>query len=378
LIGKNYFYFPNGCNRPGKNIELIDVEAITHQVLHNCDISDAQHAGLYSTCGLALRLRDLYKWERRLNPWEEKDSSEILDWIDHKEQLWEKLAEAEYADLSIDGRQYHPFDTSKINAALEPHRVLYGAGYAYSLKPTFFLAEIENKEHTHGHIVYTLGRELARDLLTLPALSQDNMILLRTESARLFLWDQIVYIKKSARPALQFALQHCGLKEQHPAALRLSLPLILAAQKNNYIHHEIGEMRDSTFHTPIWREIIGTYPHTTVELLTRALKDLLADTNEQGTLRYLTQNRKTAGLGLYAAFLDGLQKQLFPELSDAFKTFTQTRNWHIIEEAAAAGYSHAKNYADQMIKIFLSGKEKMQPKWAKDEIEHRLLAKLNK
>jgi len=357
---------------------LIDVEAITHQVLHNCDISDAQHAGLYSTCGLALRLRDLYKWERRLNPWEEKDSSEILDWIDHKEQLWEKLAEVEYADLTIDGRQYHPFDTSKINAALEPHRVLYGAGYAYSLKPTFFLAEIENKEHTHGHIVYTLGRELARDLLTLPALSQDNMILLRTESARLFLWDQIVYIKKSARPALQFALQHCGLKEQHPAALRLSLPLILAAQKDNYIHHEIGEMRDSTFHTPIWREIIGTYPHTTVELLTRALKDLLADTNEHGTLRYLTQNRKTAGLGLYTAFLDGLQKQLFPELRDAFKTFTQTRNWHIIEEAAAAGYSHAKNYADQMIEIFLSGKEKMQPKWAKEEIEHRLLAKLNK
>jgi hypothetical protein len=357
---------------------VIDVEAITRQILHNCDISDAQHAGLYSMCGLALRLRDLYKWERRLNPWEEKDSSEILDWIDQKEQLWEKLAEAEFADLTIDGRQYDPFDTSKINAALEPHRILYGAGYAYSLKPTFFLAEIENKERTSGYSVYTLGHELARDLLTLPALSQDNMILLRTASARLFLWDQMVYVKKSGRPALQFALQQCGLEEQHPETLRLSLPIILAAQKDNYIHHEIGEMRESTFHTHIWREIIGTYPHTPVELLSRALKDLLADTNDHGTLRYLTQNRKAAGLGLYAAFLDGLQKELFPELRAAFNAFTRTRNWHIIEEAAAAGYSHARNYADQIIQIFLTGKKKMQLQWAKDEIEHRLLGKLKK
>jgi hypothetical protein len=137
-------------------------------------------------------------------------------------------------------------------------------------------------------------------------------------------------------------------------------------------------MRDSTFHRPIWREIIGTYPHTPVELLTRALKDLLADTNEHGTLRYLTQNRKTAGLGLYAAFLDGLQKELFPELGAAFNAFTQTRNWHIIEEAAAAGYRRARNYADQIIQIFLEGKKKMQLQWARDEIEHCLLGKSKK
>ena len=75
-------------------------ENIIRQVRRNCDISDAQHAGLYSTCGLALRLRDLYKWEHGLNPWEEKDTSEILDWIGEKEALWEKLFEAPYADLA--------------------------------------------------------------------------------------------------------------------------------------------------------------------------------------------------------------------------------------------------------------------------------------
>ena len=72
---------------------MIEIDTFARQVLKNCEISDAQHAGLFSICGLALRLRDLYKWENELNPWEEKDSSEILDWIAAKEQLWEKLGE---------------------------------------------------------------------------------------------------------------------------------------------------------------------------------------------------------------------------------------------------------------------------------------------
>ena len=59
-----------------------ELKSFTRQVLQNCDISDAYHAGLYSICGLALRLRDLYKWENQLPPWEERDSSEILDGIE--------------------------------------------------------------------------------------------------------------------------------------------------------------------------------------------------------------------------------------------------------------------------------------------------------
>ena len=352
------------------------VDNVARQILNNCDISDAQHAGLYSTCGLALRLRDLYKWEHRLNPWEEKDSSEILDWIGEKEVLWEKLADAKYRDLSIQGKRYDPFDTPAINAALEPRGLFYGAGYAFSLKPTFFLAEIEKKTLSDGYPVYALGRELARDLLTLPALSQDQSILLRTDSARLFLWDQMAYIKKSGRPALQFALEHCGLKKQQPDVRQKHLPQILAVQKDNYIYHEIGELTDSTFHPTIWRELIATFPHSPVELLARGLKDLLADTSQNGTLPYLIKNRKTAGLGLYAAFLDGMPKELFPELRDAFNHFTKTHNWRMIKEAAAEGYRRAKNYASEMIHLFQTGKKKQQMQWAKDEIEKRLLDKI--
>jgi hypothetical protein len=357
---------------------MIDVDVLARQVIKNCDISDAQHAGLFSTCGLALRLRDLYKWEEGLNPWEEKDSSDILDWIGAKEQLWEKLFNRKYADLLIQGKRYDPFDTAKINAILQPHGILYGAGYAYSLKPTFFLAPIEKKSQADGYSVYTLGREMARDLLTLPALSQDSWILLRTDSARLFLWDQMTYIKKSGRPALRFALEHCGLKKQEPDVLRNHMPAILAAQKGSYIYHEIGEMKDSIFQPDIWRELIAAFPHSPVELLARAVKDLLADTNAHGTLPYLIRNRKAAGLGLYVAFRDGLLKELFPELSEAFRDFTKSRNWRIIEEAVSTGYRHAKNYTEKIIHIFQTAKQKNQMQWAKNEIERCLLGKIKK
>jgi hypothetical protein len=357
---------------------MVKVDSLARQIINNCDISDAQHAGLYSTCGLALRLRDLYKWEHRLNPWEEKDSSEILDWIGEKEALWEKLADAKYTDLSIRDKRYDPFDTAGINGALEPDGLFYGAGYAFRLKPTFFLAEIDNTAQRNGYSVYTLGREMARDLLTLPALSQDHSILLRTDSARLNLWDQMAYIKKSGRPALQFALEHCGLKKQQPEVLQQHLPQILAVQTDNYLYHEIGELTDATFHPTIWRELIATFPHSPVELLARGLKDLLADTSQNGTLPYLIKNRKTAGLGLYTAFLDGMPKALFPELRDAFNHFTKTRNWRIIREAAAAGYRRAKNYTAEMVHLFQTAKKKQQLQWAKDEIEKRLLDKIKR
>jgi hypothetical protein len=357
---------------------MVAIDTFARQVLKNCEISDAQHAGLYSICGLALRLRDLYKWEHDLNPWEEKDSSEILDWIAAKEELWEKLGEKKFSDLEIGGKHYDPFDTAEINAVLEPHGVLYGAGYAHSLKPTFFLAAIKNKSQTDGYTVYTLERELARDLLTLPVLSQDNLILLRTASASLFIWDQIAFIKKSGRPALQFALENCGLKKQDSEALQHQMPVILAAQKDNFIYHEIGEMKDSTFDPGIWREIIAAFPHSPVELFARAVKDLLADTTRHGTLSNLIRNRKTAALGFYVAFQDGLIKELFPELRIAFRGFTKTRNWRMIEEAVAIGYRNAKSLTEKIVHIFQTGKQNQKLQWAKNEIEQHLLGKIKK
>ena len=78
------------------------------------------------------------------------------------------------------------------------------------------------------------------------------------------------------------------------------------------------------------------------------------------------------------AFQDGLLKELFPELRAAFRDFTKSRDWRIIEEAVATGYRNAKNYTEKIVHIFQTGKQNQQMQWAKNEIERRLLGKIKK
>ena len=354
---------------------MLDIDDLTHQVLHNCNISDAYHAGMFSICGLALRLRDLYKWENGLPAWEESDAADVLEWIEAKENKWENYTSNGFEKLTINSKTFDPFDTDRINTILEPHNLFYGAGYARSLKPTFFLADIAEKTNLNGIKIYTLDRELARDLLTIPAFTQDDCVILRQESARLFIWDSILYIKKSARPALEFALDCCGLKDHQPQALQPHLTTILEALRETYIYHEIGELRDPDFDRDTWREVIAAYPYSPVEYLVRAVKDLLADTNDYGTLRHIVEKRKTAALAFYAAFLDGLAKQFFPDILTAFQEFTQSNDWEVIDRAVAGGYNKAKKQAALIVDLYQEGVRKNDKEWAGAEIQSRLLGK---
>lgn len=355
-----------------------ELKKIAAQVLDNCRISDARHAGLHSICGLAMRMRDLFKWEKNLEPWVERDSSEVLEWIGEKEEEWDHLANRDFGDILIQGSRYDPFDAKRINDLLEPHGLYYGAGYAVSLRPTFFLANLEAKKRVNGHNVYILGKEQARDLLTLPALVQDHSILIRKESGILFFWDQIFFIKDSGRDALVFALESHGIDPRDPKALRKNLRRIFSAEMDRYIRHELGEIEDTVFNRDLWREMIAAFPHTPIELLARTLKDLLADTNDQGTLKYITKQRNAASLAFYVAFLEGLAKDLFFELPAAFPEFSRTRNWRLIEQAIAEGYGRFKNHAESMMEIFQEGKKSRDMKWTAKKMEEVLLSRLMK
>ncbi len=352
---------------------MIAVEHLADQVQANCDISDAIHAGVFSICGLALRLRDLYKWEKRLPPWKEKAEEDILDWIGGREDAWDEIRESAYLSLTVSGSRYDVFDTVGINRALEASELFYGAGYAYSLKPTFFLARVTREQQVAGQRVLLLGSELARDLLTLPAMSQDGVIVLRTEAARMYLWDQIQYLKKSGKPYLQYALAQCGVTESSQAALRGVLSVLFEAQTETYIHHEVGEITDLVFDRETWREIIADYPHTPVELLVRAVKDLLADTSENGTLQYLVKSRKTVSLALYAAFLDGLGREFFPEFRPAFSRYMESGDMTPVMQAVTAGYNNARIMARDIMQLYRHGKDTKGKAWAADEIGRRYL-----
>jgi hypothetical protein len=355
---------------------VLDQEGIRAQVVRNCDISDARYAGYYSVCGLALRLRDLYKWEKNLEPWEEGEPAVVLDWIGNKEEEWETLSEEEFHPVTIQSVTYDPFDTKAVNAVLESRGLFYGAGYLHSLKPSFFLARLDEKRRLDGSSIYFLGKELARDLLIVPALSQEDHVIIRKDAARLFLWNQIFFIRKSAKEALAFALGTYGVKDDDYKKLKQNFQRITSEETETYVHHEIGEIREPLFDRQVWRDLIATYPHTPVELLARAVKDLLADTNKFGKLNFIVQEKRTASLGFHVAFLDGARKELFPEIIPAFKTFTESRDWGPVEEAIAAGYRRAESVTRKMISIYREGRERGDTAWVEKEIWNRLLVPL--
>jgi hypothetical protein len=333
-------------------------EHLIQQVQRNCDISDAHHSGIFSVCGLALRLRDLFKWEQGLAPWEEGDPRAVLDWIGTREAYWETLAGSELEPLTLNGRSLDPFDTESVNSALAPHRLYYGAGYARGLKPTFFLAAIEGQQEIDGCRVYRLDREWARDLLALPALSQNDTILLRCQSARSLLWDQIAYVAPSGQRALNAALAACGIAQRRTSELRRHWDCLLRVQELIHLHHELGEMKASGFPRALWQEIVAAFPLTRIELLARHVKDLLADTHPHGPLCHLGRTRNPAGLGLYLAFMDRLTRNLFPELLPAADEFLRTGDGGIIVRVAAAGHAAAARYADTIVHVYSDAKSR--------------------
>jgi hypothetical protein len=351
----------------------MDLARFTSQVRHNCDVSDARHAGIYSVCGLALRLRDLYKWDHRLPPWEEHAAAAVLDWIGLREELWESLADAEFHPLTIGSSEFEPFESLAINAVLAPHGLFYGAGYAHSLKPTFFLAKIEERQTFHDRTIWRLGQELARDLLTLPAFVQDSQIVLRTEAARMFLWDEIAYIPNSGRVALAFALAACcNLPDTNAKGIRRHLDAIMKVQQTTYIRHELSELEEQVFDRAIWRQMLTDFPHTIVELLIRTLKDVLADTGLQGPLHHFRAQRDKAGLGFYMAFSGGLVPLLFGELKVSFNAFMLRGDWDEIGRATAAVYYKAAAYAREVMAIYATGAQKQDLAWVQKAIEATL------
>jgi hypothetical protein len=338
----------------------LNIDQLIRQVRRNCDISDARHAGMFSICGLALRLRDLFKWERGLQPWEEGDPAEVLEWIGAREERWETLAQDDYQPLGVDGREIDPFDAAGVNAALLPTGHWYGAGYARGLKPAFFVAVVEERSEIEGCQVVALGRELARDLLTLPALAQGQLVLLRRDSAARALWDQFAFAAPSARRAMDAALDACGIADHRPAAVRRDFGRLLRVQEELHLCHELGEIHETAFRHDFWRAIVAAFPLTRVELVVRRVKDFLADTHPVGPLRRFCRDRSAAGVALFMANCDRAARAIFPELVQVPDALLHNGDWAALEQAVARGRHAALAHASAIEAAFAAGPGRLE------------------
>ncbi len=314
-------------------------DQIIRDIQYNCDISDARDHGIYSMCTMVLKLRNLYKWEHGIEPWQEAEPADLLDWIDSKEKYWQTMVEQPYRQLKLNGSLYPPEALLKINNSIKKMGLVYGCGYGRSMKAVFFVAENLEELHISGCRVFILGKELAKEMASPFAMTQEGIIYVRRESLRYFLWDQIQELRSSCRTSFRHALLlHGVLDEKGQLAqhlLKEKIDTIVDTELSLFIYHEIGEVLQKTLDSATLQKIIITFPASVIELACRSIKDILADTHPQGLVTHLIREKRETSLSFYVGFLDGLRKMLFPEIFEAFSTFLENSDWQVVEQARA-------------------------------------------
>jgi len=348
-------------------------------VRNNCDISDARDSGIYSLCTLVLKLRNLYKWEHELQPWQEPESAELLDWIAAKEDYWETIIGEKFHHLPINGTDVDPFSLQSANELLAKSGQVYGAGYGRSMKAIFFIADIIEQKSVEDCPVFVLGKEKARELSSPFAMLQDGIIYIRREPMRFYFWDHIQETIPSCKSAKHHALDSYGVLNED---LNINRDLLIERfdslidqETDIFIYHEVGEKHENVLDSDTLKKIISAFPDSAIELLCRSVKDILADTHEMGLISHIIAHRKKSSLGFYRVFLDGMRKILCQDFVDGCAVFWDNEDWDIIEKARQKCRENNLALAEKLNE--LSRKlDKEEPQNLKGWTERKILAPL--
>jgi hypothetical protein len=359
----------NGLRLPAKLIE---------EVRWNCDIASAGQSGHFSLCGMLMRLRQLYKWEHGLAPWQEPAVAAALEWVAQREATWDDLEAADWRDLTWGEAAIDPFAVETLNTHLVPRNLAYGAGLSRGLTPTFFLGELLEVRREGDLTILVLGSELARDLDASPALCQGTLIYARRQALAFYLWDRLSDPTQQGNAYLQIALKAYGiaLKDlvRDPEAYQEKFQAFLAGELEAVIRHETGEALEpglkKAFHT-----ILERFPQTRVELFVRTLKDALADVNEWGRLAYIIGGQNLPCLAVMLAWRPGLLPALLPELEPAFQKLLATGDWGAMEAGRQQALDRLRETASGL-NALLESSEAGSDQWLQDEIKRGYLEPL--
>ncbi|MBM4283697.1 MAG: hypothetical protein FJ128_00390 [Deltaproteobacteria bacterium] len=326
------------------------IENLVRQVQANCQVANASQAGNFSLCGLLLRLRQLYKWEHGLLPWQEPEPAPVLAWVESQENLWESLEGEAPAALSVNGSLADPFAVDTLNAWLKAHGLAYGAGLSRGLAPTFFLGELAQVRRLGEATVFILDRELARDLDGSPALCQDTLIYVRRQTLAFYLWDRLSDPTQQGNRLVNAALESRGLSLldllRQPHRHQARFQDLLADEVESALHHELGELGEKGMRQAFYA-LLERFPQSRAEVWGRGLKDALAEVSDSGRLAYLIRERRFASLALFLAWQPGLYPLLLPELEPACREL-RDGGWEALEEARGRALERLRGIAAEL------------------------------
>lgn len=324
--------------------------ALREAVQTNCHIADARHAQDLSLCTFLLQMREFHRWERGLPLDAPLVRSEIGAWIARREALWADLEAREFVALPLgEGRAPgDAFDVEAVNASLQSQGLVYGAGWESAQRPAFFLAELIEQRPlaAEGLVVQVCGREWARGLFSPPAALAGDTVVLRRESMARWLWEKFeVFGLKRADGPFKAVARAYDLERDFLAGL----PRLLDEQAETLILHEIGEHRAGRRLGPAWGEIRLALDDRRSELLLRAVRDHLADLGT--TLPALIERGDAVSLHFWFAGYDGLRKQLFPGLAEAYRAWCEGDGASALQHACAAGACHFDDLAAEVLEL---------------------------
>ena len=164
--------------------------SLVRAVQTNCHIADARGAADLTLCIYLLQMRELYRWEQGIAALQPLPREAIAAWLAEREALWASLEEQDFAPLPLDGGDADPFDEALVNAQLQPHGLVYGAGHVAAGRASFMLGQLERVEQRGKLELRVCGIEHARGLSAPPATLQGSTVLLRRQALQRWLWEK--------------------------------------------------------------------------------------------------------------------------------------------------------------------------------------------
>ncbi len=333
-------------NQPTPNDNTL-LETLTPAVQYNCHIADSRHAGDHTLCVYLLKMREFYRWEKGIPLGEEMNSRAIGDWLSEREAYWESLENSDFAPLNINGQEIDPFDADAVNTLINPHGLVYSAGLGNCARPHFFLARLQRTETHAATTIYIAGDEYARDLVAPPAMSREHRIFLRQQSLRRMIWEKVEEWRwKRQDSPMGRALQSYGFEHDAEAAL----DAMAEQQTETLLLHEIGEVSVGEQLGEQWHDLLLALPRSRVELMVRAVRDLLADSIS--TLPTLLNQAHAGSIHFYFSGHKGIRQLLAPALEQAYRHWNDTGDLTALHEAAETGRRHWTETAEGILARF--------------------------
>ena len=100
----------------------------------------------------------------------------------------------------------------------------------------------------------------------------------------------------------------------------------------------------------LWTDMLYQVSRTSTEMVVRAVRDHLADC--VSSLPALLESENTASLHLYFANLSPLRVELFPALSEAYRSWVSAGELKSLKRVVRAGRQHWQELAHDIVTVY--------------------------